>query len=92
MTDTSLVLLKFLRDHRTEEFGGADLMQETGIGAGTIYVHLSTWQQEGLVSSRWEELPEGVTRPRRRFWRITEAGATAAYFRLGEGRVEESTR
>jgi DNA-binding PadR family transcriptional regulator len=78
----TLRLLAFLRDHRDEEFGGSDLMEQVRMSSGHIYVILGELQDQGFVSSRWEELPEGETRPRRRFYRITPQGETADALRF----------
>ncbi len=47
---------------------------------GTLYRALERLEKAGLLASRWEdpELAAGEERPRRRLYRITAEGATAA--------------
>jgi DNA-binding PadR family transcriptional regulator len=89
MADKSLTLLRFFYDHRGQEFGGADIMEQTRLWAGTMYAFLYRFEDEGILSARWEVLPEGVTRPRRRFYTLSPKGEAAAYFRLGLGVAPE---
>jgi DNA-binding PadR family transcriptional regulator len=89
-TDASkLKLLRFLSDHSDEEFGGADLMDLTGIPSGRLYAILIPCERDGLVSSRWEVLPAGVARPRRRLYQITQHGEAAVYFRTASPQRSE---
>lgn len=83
MVDKSLDLLRFFYEHKGQEFGGMDIMRQTKLWAGTMYAYLYRFEDEGILSARWEELAEGVTRPRRRYYTITPKGEAAAYFRLG---------
>ena len=58
---------------------GFEVMSVTGLPGGTVYAALRRFEDEGLVTSRWEEseaaLAEG--RPRRRHYRLTPAGVAA---------------
>jgi PadR family transcriptional regulator PadR len=61
------------------ELAGADLMTAARLSSGTLYPILLRFERLGLLESRWEsERPEKLGRPRRRFYRMTEAGAQVA--------------
>jgi DNA-binding PadR family transcriptional regulator len=66
------VLLAIQHRHRF----GADIMDATGHGGGTVYKVLRRVEQRGLVEGRWEDpqLAEAERRPRRRFYRLTATG------------------
>lgn len=58
---------------------GADLCRATGLASGTIYPILFRLEEAGWLSSAWEEGdPAVLGRPRRRFYRVTGEGASAA--------------
>lgn len=40
------------------------------IGYGTLYRSLYQLEKKGVIRTRWEELPEGETRPRRRYYSL----------------------
>jgi DNA-binding PadR family transcriptional regulator len=58
---------------------GLDIMDETGLGGGTIYKLLHRVEQKGLVVGAWEdpEVAERERRPRRRYYRLTSEGEGA---------------
>jgi PadR family transcriptional regulator PadR len=58
---------------------GLDIMDETGLGGGTIYKLLHRVEEKGLVTGIWEdaEVAERERRPRRRYYRLTSAGESA---------------
>jgi DNA-binding PadR family transcriptional regulator len=67
------------------EMAGAELMRMARVSSGTLYPILLRFEKAGLLQSRWEEeLPELLGRPRRRFYRLTQAGAQVAHEALGE--------
>ncbi len=54
------------------------------IGYGTLYRALARLQQQGLLQSRWEELSAtDENRPRRRYYRLVGAHATAPSYPAG---------
>jgi PadR family transcriptional regulator PadR len=68
---------------------GLDIMDETGLGGGTIYKLLHRLEQKELVRGSWEDArkAERERRPRRRYYALTTAGETAladALRRFGE--------
>jgi len=82
------VLRAFLDAFREDvraEMAGAQLMRLAGVSSGTLYPILLRFEKAGLLESRWEEeAPESLGRPRRRFYRMTQAGAQVAHEALGE--------
>ena len=74
----------FIEDVRTE-MTGAELMRLARVSSGTLYPILLRFERAGLLESRWEEeAPESLGRPRRRFYRMTQAGAQVARDALAE--------
>lgn len=55
---------------------GADIMEATGQGGGTVYKVLRRLEDRGLVGGTWEDALEAERerRPRRRYYRLTRAG------------------
>jgi len=61
---------------RADSYGyeiASRLMQEVGMGEGTIYPLMRRMQDDGLVSTYLVEAPGG---PPRKYYRMTEAGRT----------------
>jgi DNA-binding PadR family transcriptional regulator len=55
------------------ESHGFEIASKAGLKLGTVYGVLMGFEQDGVVSSAWEEdAPAG--RPRRRLYRLTERG------------------
>jgi DNA-binding PadR family transcriptional regulator len=71
---TSSILQAIDHGHRY----GADIMDATGQGGGTVYKVLRRLETRGLIRGVWEDaaLAERERRPRRRFYRMTAAGRT----------------
>jgi len=83
LSHQSLRVLRIFLDAMAEdvraELAGADLMSAIGVSSGTLYPILLRFEKAGLLESRWEiERPEALGRPRRRFYRMTQAGVNAA--------------
>src|SRR5260370_23625445 len=75
---TQLVVQALLRDP-VRELYGLELSQETGLLPGTAYPILLRLENEGWVTSRWEDIdPQAEKRPPRRYYRLTAAGAAQA--------------
>ncbi|GIH07827.1 PadR family transcriptional regulator [Rhizocola hellebori] len=78
------VLAVFLSDVDNARYG-VDLMEQSGLGSGTIYPILQKLQAAGWVSSEWEqEDPTELGRPVRRYYLLTPHGAEQARQRLAE--------
>jgi DNA-binding PadR family transcriptional regulator len=89
LSHQSLRVLRVFLDAFNEdvraEMAGAELMRLTRLASGTLYPILLRFEKAGLLESRWEEeMPERLGRPRRRFYRLTQAGAQVAHDALGE--------
>lgn len=59
---------------------GFDIIDRTGLQAGTVYPILRRLEEAGLVKSRWEAAAVGREegRPSRRLYALTRAGAARA--------------
>jgi DNA-binding PadR family transcriptional regulator len=57
---------------------GFDIMAATGLTSGTVYPALDRLEQNGLLTSRWEDerAAHAEGRPARRYFTLTAAGAT----------------
>lgn len=84
---TSLKILATIRDGNAY---GLDLVARTGLASGTVYPTLARLRRSGFVESRWEDqrVAEREGRPRRRYYRLTGAGARA--LEQGAARVAEA--
>ena len=58
---------------------GFDIMDATGLTSGTVYPALDKFESAGLVTSEWEDakIARRDKRPPRRYFDLTQAGATA---------------
>lgn len=56
---------------------GYEIMQTAGIRPGTLYPMLARLEDQGLLSSRWEE-PRTDGRPPRHIYSLTQAGCAFA--------------
>ena len=75
---TLLILQALLRDPGRELYG-LELAEETGLLPGTAYPILLRLENEGWVTSRWEDIdPHAEKRPARRYYRLTAGGAAQA--------------
>src|SRR5690348_18080183 len=73
-----LVVQALLRDPAREMYG-LELSEETGLLPGTAYPILLRLENEGWVTSRWEDIdPHAEKRPPRRYYRLTAGGAAQA--------------
>jgi DNA-binding PadR family transcriptional regulator len=69
---TSAILQAIDQGHRH----GADIMEATGQGGGTVYKVLRRLESRELIRGVWEDAgrAERERRPRRRYYRLTAAG------------------
>jgi PadR family transcriptional regulator PadR len=73
-----LILQALLRDPGRELYG-LEVSEETGLMPGTAYPILLRLENEGWVTSRWEDIdPHAEKRPRRRYYHLTASGAVQA--------------
>jgi DNA-binding PadR family transcriptional regulator len=79
MTTPRLLALRAFLDDPTRERYGLDLAVDAGLEPGTIYPILVAFEGAGWLSSREEDVDvHEAGRPRRRYYRLTGAGVTAA--------------
>jgi DNA-binding PadR family transcriptional regulator len=79
MTVQTLLVLQALMSDPGRELYGLELSEETGLLPGTAYPILLRLENEGWLTSRWEDInPAAEKRPARRYYRLTATGATQA--------------
>jgi DNA-binding PadR family transcriptional regulator len=79
MTTPRLLVLRTLLHEPGRERYGLELAGESGLEPGTIYPILVAFEGEGWLSSRAEDVDvHRAGRPRRRYYRLTARGVTAA--------------
>ncbi len=71
-TSTLAILRALAEGHRY----GFDMMEATGLPGGTVYPALSKLENDGLVSSTWEDpaVARDEKRPPRRYYDVSAAG------------------
>ncbi len=81
---TARVLSVFLSDVETARYG-VDLMEQSGLGSGTIYPILQKLQAAGWVTAAWEDADAAeLGRPIRRYYLLTPDGVEQARQKLAE--------
>jgi PadR family transcriptional regulator PadR len=79
MTIQTLLILQALLRDPVRELYGLELSEQTGLLPGTAYPILLRLENEGWVTSRWEDIdPRAEKRPARRYYRLTAGGAAQA--------------
>ncbi len=79
MSAQTLKVLSALLAAAGGELSGAEIGKQGKIMSGTLYPILIRLEAVGWLQSRWEvEEPQGLGRPRRRYYRITAEGARSA--------------
>jgi DNA-binding PadR family transcriptional regulator len=89
MTLSTLRVLKVFVDafekNTRVELAGVDIMRRAGMLSGTMYPILLRLEEIGWIRGHWEsQTAEKLGRPRRRFYRLTGSGQTAAREVLSE--------
>ena len=71
-----VVTLAILRSIGLGHRYGADIVEATDLGSGTVYKTLGRLEARGWISGRWEDpkVAEAEKRPRRRFYTLTPEG------------------
>lgn len=69
---------------------GYELMQATGVGAGTLYPMLARLARRGLLETRWSDGEQAG--PRRHLYRLTGEGVREARAVTGEDRPPQTLR
>ncbi len=79
---TAQVLTAFLAA-KDDGCYGFELIEQTGIGAGTIYPMLTRLEEIGWIESTWEDIdPAKAGRPARRYYALTATGRIEALAKL----------
>lgn len=93
MTTPRLLALRAFLDDPERERYGLDLALDAGLEPGTIYPILVAFEGVGWLSSREEDVDvHAAGRPRRRYYRLTAAGVTAAREALATAEKRRSAR
>ncbi len=88
---TQMILQALLRDPARALYG-LELAEDTGLLPGTAYPILMRLENEGWVTSWWEDIsPEAEGRPRRRYYRMTVNGAAQAAAAIAAARRPSRT-
>ena len=95
-TTVRLVLEALLRvwdDDPEAALYGLEITELTGLLPGTTYPILQRLLEHGWLTDEWEDLdPRAAARPRRRYYRLTEDGASAARGALQEASARVGAR
>lgn len=87
----TLLVLQALRAGPDESYGQR-LCESAGLASGTVHPILARLEVAGWVTSRWEDAdPVAEGRPRRRYYRLTDAGADQAGRALAAARRRRPT-
>ncbi|GAB1641333.1 hypothetical protein KRMM14A1259_17560 [Krasilnikovia sp. MM14-A1259] len=79
MTTPRLLALRILLEDPERERYGLELATQAGLEPATVYPILVAFETVGWVCSRAEDIDaHEAGRPRRRYYRLTAAGVTAA--------------
>lgn len=79
MTMQTVLVLQALLKDPSRELYGLEISEQTGLLPGTAYPILLRLENEGWVTSHWENIdPSSEKRPKRRYYRLTATGATQA--------------
>lgn len=76
LTTQTLKILGTLMNSSPGALSGAEIGRITRLKSGTLYPILFRLEKAGWLESFWEsETPQALGRPRRRFYKLTAAGA-----------------
>src|SRR5262249_11409740 len=81
-------VLRAMLTEPAHEMYGLQICAEAGLPSGTIHPILARLEGFGWLESRWEDAdPREQGRPRRRYYRLTQAGAERARHALDRART-----
>ena len=88
MTLQTKTVLRLALQEPGREWYGLQMIEATGLPAGTIYPIIARLESHGWLESRWEDPAEheAAGRPRRRYYRFTSDGAERARLALAPDR------
>ena len=92
MTQATLAVLRALSEKPTEAMYGLQISGAAGLPSGTIHPILARLETASWLESSWEEIEPTVQgRPRRRYYRLSPAGAARAGHALARADAERET-
>lgn len=79
MTVQTLAVLRVLLDHPLQRHYGLEVAKAAGLPGGSLYPILARLEQQGWLTSDWEQVDQHEAgRPRRRYYQLTHDGAAGA--------------
>jgi PadR family transcriptional regulator, regulatory protein PadR len=85
MSGPTLKILKVFLERPKEPLSGAQISKIAKIGSGTMYPLLQRLAGAGWIVGNWEKVePSEVGRPKRRLYKLTRSGQTAALKELAQ--------
>jgi len=79
MTQATLAVLRALSEKPTEAMYGLQISSAARLPSGTIHPILARLETAGWLDSSWEDIDPALEgRPRRRYYRLSPAGAARA--------------
>ena len=93
MTLQTKMVLRLALEDPGREWYGLQMIEATGLPAGTIYPIIARLERHGWLESRWEDPAEHEAegRPRRRYYQFTSDGAELARLALASDRRQWRT-
>lgn len=86
-------LLQVWDDDPTAALYGLEITVRTGLLPGTTYPILQRLLEHGWLTDEWEDLdPREAARPRRRYYRLTDQGASSARKALQDASARKGVR
>ncbi|WP_228553762.1 PadR family transcriptional regulator [Catenulispora pinisilvae] len=83
MTQATLAVLRALSENPIEPMYGLQISGAAGLPSGTIHPILARLEAASWLESSWEDIdPVAEGRPRRRYYRLSPAGAARAHHAL----------
>ena len=87
MTMATRSVLDVLFSDLGADWFGSQIGRLAGLPSGTVHPILARLERVGWLESRWEDIdPSREGRPARRYYRLTESGATQARRALASAR------
>lgn len=78
-TPQTVAVLRAMLNDPAREMYGTEICSAAGLASGTIHPILARMEGLGWLESRWEDInPQERGRPRRRYYRLSSAGAESA--------------
>lgn len=88
LTAQGLKMLKLFIEKPQENLSGAEISRATRIRSGTLYPLLARFESAGWLTSEWEAIdPKEEGRPRRRLYKLTALGQSAALEKMQEYQI-----